>query len=116
MGYQVYLFRKEVKEQHKTDLSFLENEDLIVKFTKEQFISLKNRLLKYGYEIEREQADVITFNKGTLGIEVRLTLSSVSFSSGFSEEGVFEISITASEFTDTSDFVKLDMQHGWEEL
>lgn len=118
MSYHVYLFRKEVKEQND-GLDFLENDKLVIDFTDKQFEQLKNRLVKYGFQIENEKPDLINFNfkGGQYGISVMLTKSQLSFSSGFSENGIFEIGMTASEFTDTGEFVKLDPQEGkWEEL
>lgn len=118
MSYDIHLFRKEVKEQN-LKFDFLENEELVLDFTGEQFENLKKRLVKYGYQIENEQADSIFLNYkgGQLGIRVSLTKSQVSFSSGFSQDGIFEIGMTASEFTDTEEFVKLDLQAGgWEEI
>ncbi|WP_052598687.1 hypothetical protein [Aureispira sp. CCB-QB1] len=118
MSYHVYLFRKEVKEQN-TGFEFLENENLVLNFTAEQFISLKERLLRYQFQIEKETADSIEFNfkGGQYGIVAILTKSQLSFSSGFSEDGIFEIGMTASEFTDTGDFAKFDPQLGeWEEI
>ena len=116
MGYHVYLFRKEVREQNK-DLEFLENDDLILPFTEEQFNKLKARLLRYGYQVETETGDVVTFNYkgGQLGISVMLSKRQLSFSSSFDQNGIFEISQTASEFVD-EEFSKLDPEDGqWEE-
>ncbi len=117
MSYSVLLFRKEVKDQNK-GFEFLEDDARIPDFTDEQFEKLKQRLLSYKFEIEQEDKDAIVFNfKGGLyGIQVTLYRNQVSFHSGFNEHGVFEISQTASEFTDTGEFAKLDMQEGkWEE-
>lgn len=117
MSYSVVLFRKEVKEQNK-GFEFLEDEALIPNFTDEQFEKLKKRLLAYKFEIERENKDSIEFNfkGGQFGIEVTLYRNQLSFRSGFNEHGVFEITQTASEFTDSGEFAKLDMQEGkWEE-
>jgi len=116
MSYHVYLFRKEVKEQN-SGFEFLENDELITKFTAEQFENLKNRLLRYNFQIEGKTQDTIefNFNGGQLGITVLLTKSQLSFSSGFSTSGIAEISLTAAEFTDTGEFAKLDPQRGeWE--
>ena len=117
MGYTVYVFRKEVKENNE-DLSFLENGNLITPFSNEQFISLKERLLRYGYEIENSTEETVTFNfkGGQLGISAMLTKNQLSFSSGFTENGVAEISLTASEIIDSGDLVKYDPQDGqWEQ-
>ncbi len=116
MSYHIYLFRKEVKEQN-IGFEFLEKEELILDFTNEQFEKLKTRLENYGFQIENEQAGSINFNfkGGQDGISVWLTKSQLSFSSGFSQNGIFEIGMAASEFTDTGEFAKLDPQEGkWE--
>jgi len=113
MAYHIYLLRKEVKEQN-TNFDFLENEDLITKFTNEQFEKLKQRLISYKFEIENEKSNSVTFNfqGGQLGISVLLTKSQLAFSSGFTENGIFEICMTASEFTDTGEFEVFNPQLG----
>jgi len=116
MSYTIYLFRKEVKEKNTT-LEFLENDKLVTKFSDEQFLSLKKRLGIYGFEIESDQKDTVSFRfkDKALAIQALLTKSQLSFSSGFSEEAIFEISMTASEFTDSGDYVVFDLQEGaWE--
>lgn len=116
MGYHVYIFRKEVRDQNK-DLEFLENDDLVLPFTDEQFNKLKTRLVRYGYQVETETSDTVTFNYkgGQKGINAMLSKKQLSFSSGFDQNGIFEISQTASEFTG-GEFCKLDPQDGqWEE-
>jgi len=116
MSYDIYLFRKEVKEQNE-GLEFLEDESLFIKFTEEQFEYLKKRLINYGFQILHEQADSIQYNfKGEeLGILALLTEAQLSFSSVLSSDAVFEISMTASEFTDTGEFAVLNPQEGtWE--
>jgi len=118
MGYHVYLFRKEVKDNNQ-DLEFLENDELITPFTDIQFNNLKERLLKYGYQVEREADGSVIFNfkGGQGGIKATLTKKQLSFSSGFDQDDIFEISQTASEFTDNGDFKKFDPQDGqWEEI
>jgi hypothetical protein len=118
MGYHVYLFRKEVKEQNPKSFRFLENDNLITPFTDEQFEKLKARLTRYGYQIETESPGEITFNfkGGKFGITARLSRQQLSFSSGFEQNGVAEISLTASEFAG-GEFQKLDPQDGgWEEI
>jgi hypothetical protein len=117
MSYDVLLLRKEVKELNSA-LDFLENPELIPHFTLNQYSRLKNFLIQFGYHIENEQAGVITFNfKGGLyGITAALFSNQLSLKcAGFSEEGIFEISQTASELTD-NEIVKLDLQTGsWEQ-
>ncbi|MBA4145097.1 MAG: hypothetical protein DI538_08525 [Azospira oryzae] len=116
MSYTISLFRKEVKEQNQ-GFDFLEDQSKIPDFTAEQFQKLKRRLLTYKFEIETETNDYIVFNfkGGQFGIQVTLFSNQLSFSSGFNEDGIFEIAQTASEFTDSGEFAKLDMQEGkWE--
>ncbi len=116
MSYSVYLFRKEVKEQN-SDLEFLEDENLVVPFTDEQIESLKASLLRYGYQVEDSDGNTISFNYkgGRDNIKVLLTKKQLAFSSGFSEDGIFEISQTASELADNEEFAKFDPQNGeWE--
>ncbi len=51
--------------------------------------------------------------KNDEGVSALLTSSALYFSA--TGEGVFEISMTASEFTDSGEFVKYDPQNGrWE--
>ena len=114
MSYNISLYRKENKEQND-GYEFLENDDLIIPFTNKQFEALKNRLLKCGFKIGTEQPDRVTFS-WIRNIEALLTKTGLFFSSGFSVEAIFEISLKASEFTDTGEFAKLDWQQGgWEE-
>jgi hypothetical protein len=118
MSYSVQLYRKEVKDkqlQSKDDSFFEKNENLIP-FTKEQKDYLTTRLSKYGYTIEKENEYGIHFSfKDDDGISVLLGNSGLYFSS--TGEGIFEISMTASEFTDTDEFSKYDPQDGsWEEI
>jgi len=118
MSYHIYLFRKEVKEQN-TNFDFLENDELLTKFTEGQFEKLKQRLLVYKFEIENESKSSIIFNfqGGQLGISVLLTKSQLAFSSGFTENGIFEICMTASEFTDNGEFEVFNPQLGkWDEV
>jgi len=52
-----------------------------------------------------------------MGINAHLTKQQLSFSSGFDQNGIFEIAQTASEFADSGEFKKLDPQDGqWEEI
>ena len=111
MSYQIYLFRKEVKEQNQ-DFEFLENDDLILDFSKEQFENLKERILKYKYKIESENASQIRFKHPENNAIAILMKNQLSFSSGFSVRDIFEIEMTASEFTDTGEFAKLNPQKG----
>lgn len=116
MSYNVQLYRNEVKEKELNDRNadFFENEDNLLSFTPTQKASLTERLLKYGYVIEKEAKDMVAFrNENEDDASALLTDRALYFSA--SGEGIFEISMTASEFTDTGEFVKYDPQAGgWE--
>lgn len=117
MSYNVQLYRKEVKEKQLASGSdvFFENEKNLIPFTEEQFETLKERLQDYGYSIEKEGKDIHFNFEADDSINVLLTKHGLYFSA--SGEGIFEIGMTASEFTDTDEFAKYDPQEGgWEEL
>jgi hypothetical protein len=116
MSYDIQLYRKEVKEKEALSNSedFFENENNFVTFTSDQKVYLKNRLLRYGYFVESEKDGDTRFGfKDGNGISVLLTDNCLYFSS--TGEGIFEIGMTASEFTDSGEFAKYDPQdNGWE--
>lgn len=118
MSYAVHLFRIEVREKYASsqDDDFFEKEENLVPFTPSQKEALKNRLLQYNYSLEKEDGTALQFSfPDDEGIEVLLTDSGLYFSAG--GEGIFEIGMTASEFTDSGDFAKYDPQQGgWEEM
>lgn len=118
MSYDVMLYRKEVKDLQiaSNDDDFFEKNENIVPFTKEQREQLIARLISYKYSIEKNDKYGIHWRfEEDETIEVLLTDSCLYFSS--TGEGIFEISMTASEFTDTGEFVKYDPQNeGWEEI
>ena len=93
MGYDIYLYRKEVKGKFPSDFEFMENEELIEPFSIHQFNTLKATLLACGYQIENESEKYVSFNyKGSEhGIIVNLSEKVLFFSSGFSEEAITEI-------------------------
>lgn len=116
MSYDIFLFKKAAKEQKK-GLEILEEENPIWDFSQEQFEGLKERLLIYSFQIESEKPSVIFFNfKGDqFGIRATLCKSNLAFSSDFSQEGIFEICMTAAEFTDNGEFAVFNPQQGgWE--
>ncbi|MEN9610527.1 MAG: hypothetical protein RLZZ628_1341 [Bacteroidota bacterium] len=119
MGYHVYLFRGEVKQKYATvkDGSFLEEDTTFLPFTEKQRAYLKNDLLRRGYYIESENDFEVNFDfKGT-SILAMLTRTGLYFSSGYNHNDVFEIRMTASEFTGDGEFEKYDPQYeGWEEI
>jgi hypothetical protein len=115
MGYNIQLCRKEVMQEHKSmaDGYIFENEKNLLPFTEVQKNYLKNRLLKYGYFIKKEGKKGVQLGHKEGKMTCLLTNHVLHFSSTFSE--LFEISMTASEFTDTDEFAKYDPQSGgWE--
>jgi hypothetical protein len=123
MSYDVALYRREVQEKHDQNPheSFFEDEANILPFTPEQHQRLHERLLIYGYEEVSRQPDHIEYllNRGddppilAMLFNGLLALT-VSPASG---EDIFDIGMTASEFTDDGDFAKYDSQLGdWERI
>ncbi|MDF2457474.1 MAG: hypothetical protein K0R51_3467 [Cytophagaceae bacterium] len=117
MSYDIQLYRTETKkrEQQLKDERFFENENNLEPFTKQQYEELQERLLTYDYVLESESENGLAFKHAYYPIEASLTNRGLYFTSGFNEECIFEAGMTASEFTDTGDFVKYDPQSdGWE--
>lgn len=118
MSYDIHVYRKEVKEieQLSVDKDFFEKKENLLPFTDKQKEYLISRLLKYQYIIDREGEYGVHFKfSEDEGINVLLSDYALYFSS--TGEGIFEISMTASEFTDTGEYAKYDPQNnGWEEL
>ncbi len=117
MSYDISLYRVETKENYNSnDDSFFENEANFVPFTEKQLLELKERLLRYDYEVTREDDFGIHFSNqdedyGT----VLLTQRALYFTASFNEDSIFEVAMTASEFTDTGEYAKYDSQNGWED-
>jgi len=118
MSYDVYLFSKKIKNEPVPE-NFLENKNALPFFSEEQYNGLKDRLILYNYVILNENKDEILFthiNKDS-GILVRLTKNYIYFSASLNEENIFEIGMTAVEFTDKGEFIKFDPQTGsWDEF
>jgi hypothetical protein len=118
MSYDISLYRIETKEKEEktNDENFFENEENLVSFTAQQFQELKERLLKYDYELTNEDEFGLHFyhpdeDFGT----ALLTKKALYFTAFFNETSVFEVGMTASEFTDTGEYAKYDFQIGeWE--
>jgi len=118
MEYHVYLIKRDSKIKNK-NFDFLSDETLLLPFTDEQFNQLKERLLKYGYQTKKTELNSITFNfkDDQYGIVAILTTYKLFFSSDTSQNGIFEISQTASECIDTGEYTKFDPQDGqWEDI
>jgi len=119
MSYDIQLFRTETKarEQEMNDEAFFENEKNLEPFTKEQHEELKERLSDYDYILQSESDAGLEFKNQHYSIDALLTDRGLYFTASFDEESIFEAGMTASEFTDTGDFVKYDPQNeGWEEI
>ncbi len=119
MSYDIQLYRKEVKEVEiaSEDENFFDGEANLLPFTAEQISRLKDRLLKYGYEFDgdRNGYTSYTFKDKSQNVSAMLTKKGLYFNA--SGEGIFEISMTSSEFTDSGEFAKYDPQNnGWEEI
>lgn len=103
--------------EHSNDEDFFEHVENFTLFSETQFEALKTRLLRYDYEIIRTVEDALHFKKSDdeSSAVAYLTRYALYFSAGFNPEDSFEISMTASEFTDTGEFAKYDPQLGiWE--
>lgn len=118
MSYDIQIFRSEtkVKEQQSGSDDFFDNADNLVPFTDEQFKELKNRLLDYDYELTNEDKSGLHFSNEEYGILALLTHRGLYFQTSGDEDDIFEMGMTASEFTDSGTFAKYDPQaDGWEE-
>ena len=120
MGYNIDLYRREVKEK-EIELAiedFFEHDEFLLPFTAEQRQGLHERLLRYGYVVA---GGISSHTEYTIpdhpSILVTLMDCGLFFQlSGADEEAFFEAGMTASEFTDTGEFAKYDLQNGgWEE-
>lgn len=119
MSYDVQLYRIEtkVREQKSGDESFFENEHNLEPFSPQQMQELTERLEQYNYRLTNEDKDGKHFeHEDDHGISVLLTNRAVYFQTSGGEDGIFEIGMTSSEFTDTDEYAKYDPQNdGWEE-
>lgn len=118
MSYAISLFsvKTKQKEQQSAQPDFFEKEENLEKFTPEQQSELENRLLKYQYKPVGNNSDGKRFEHADFG-EAFLTDSALYFSTSNDFDCIFEVGMTASEFTDTGEFAKYDVQAGgWEEI
>lgn len=119
MSHSIHLYRIETKEleTESRDENFFENENNLEPFTPEQHEYLTQRLLAYEYTLSIENANGLQFEHSEYSIIAQLTARGLYFSAGFEGDRIFEAGMTASEFTDTGEFVKYDPQNnGWEEI
>ncbi|MDQ0594828.1 hypothetical protein QFZ37_003197 [Chryseobacterium ginsenosidimutans] len=118
MSYDISLYRIETKEKEviTDDENFFENEENLIPFTEQQFQELNDRLASYGYEFSGENDYGLQFNhqdedRGT----ALLTKEALFFRASWTNNSIFEVGMTASEFTDSGEYAKYDFQNGeWE--
>ncbi|TWH98765.1 hypothetical protein IQ05_03221 [Flavobacterium tiangeerense] len=118
MSNNIQLHRKETKDKFDTYATddFFENEENLEKFSQEQKQQLFDRLVRYGYAVETEKENETTFGfKNDKTVRALLTENGLYLTAS-GVDGIFEINMTASEFTDTGEFLKYDPQDAeWEE-
>ena len=116
MSYDLKIFRNEVR-LNSNSLDFLDSEENVLQFTDQQTQILKKRLKHYKYQLESKNDLVEEYNYdgGKMGISAFLTNNCLTLKcSGGSQDGLFEILQTASEFSD-GDLSVLNLQEGtWE--
>ena len=118
MSYTISLFTVGTKqrERQSAQLDFFEKDENLEKFTPKQQSELENRLLKYRYTPVGNNGDGKIFEHPDFG-EAFLTDSALYFLTSDDFDCIFEVEMTASEFTDTGEFAKYDVQKGcWEEV
>lgn len=118
MSYDISIYRIETKEKEEStdDENFFENEENLVAFSEQQSQELKDRLIIYGYQLAEENDHGLSFihqdeDYGT----ALLTREALFFRASSSKDSIFEVRMTASEFTDSGEYAKYDIQNGgWE--
>ena len=118
MSYDISIYRIETKQKEEVtdDENFFENEGNLFAFTEQQFQGLKERLSSYGYEFLEENEYGLSFShqdedRGT----AFLTKEALFFKVSWNKNSIFEVGMTASEFTDSGEYAKYDFQNGeWE--
>jgi hypothetical protein len=119
MSYDVQLFSRQTREreQKNNDENFFDNEENLVPFTKHEHEVLTSRLFNCDYALKTENQIGKVFAHTEFSISVLLTDRGLYFTASWNEESIFEAGMTASEFTDTGEFVKYDPQQGgWEDI
>ena len=118
MSYTIslYTINTKQKEQELEQPDFFEKEENLEKFTPGQQTQLEECLLKYEYRQIGNTSDGKIFEHADFG-QALLTDSGLYFSTSNDFDCIFEVGMTASEFTDTGEFAKYDVQAGgWEEI
>jgi hypothetical protein len=125
MGYDILLVRREVKQKVISDNfifgEILETNDseVILNFTENQLAKLQRRLKSYNFINDGAETLPISykFKEEKHGISATLYANQLAFSSGFSQDAVFEILQTASEFCDDDNFAFYNFQDGsWTDI
>jgi len=119
MSYDIGIYRIEtkIKEQESKQKDFFEDEKNLIPFSKEQKESLIQRLFKYNFNKTNENNFGIEFLNTEYETLALLTKTTLYFQASWNEESIFEVGMTASEFTDTGEYAKYDPQNGeWEEI
>ncbi|MDR3220553.1 MAG: hypothetical protein LBU46_00890, partial [Candidatus Accumulibacter sp.] len=99
------------------DPNFFDDENNLEPFTGQQIERLRKRLAAYHYEFQHRDDCGEHFHNPENGTFALLTGKGLYFTAGFNEDEIFEVGMTASEFTDTGEFAKYDPQNdGWEEI
>ncbi|AFK01839.1 hypothetical protein Emtol_0686 [Emticicia oligotrophica DSM 17448] len=113
---QVYTAQTMVAEMEAESEEFFDNDKNLIPFTEKQKATLKERLIKFGFELAKEDKKGISFkNEQFEGMRAILTNGGLYIRSSFDD--AFEIGMLASELTDTGEFAKYDPQaDGWEVL
>lgn len=118
MSYDIALYRIETKEkEEKSDnQNFFDEKEQLIPYTEQQLEELKARLIDYDYELSREDEFGLHFEHDDEDFGTALlTKEALYFTASWSENSIFEVGMTASEFTDTGEFAKYDFQNGeWE--
>lgn len=114
MSYDIQLYRKETKDrqQQSQDENFFDSESNLVPFNEEQLESLKESLEDYEYELVNDKPGQWEYQHTEFSITALLTRKGLYFAAAFNEDAIFEAGMTASELTDTDEFVKYDPQNG----
>lgn len=118
MSYTIslYTINTKQKEQELDQSDFFEKEENLEKFTQDQQSQLEDRLLKYEYKHVGNTKDGKRFEHADFG-QALLTDRGLYFSTSNDFDCIFEVGMTASEFTDTGEFAKYDAHAGgWEEI
>ncbi len=119
--YHVSLYCHEVKVKHRasgdTVSDFFSNADNLLPFTSAQKAELKRVLLHKHYSVVQEREKMIFFKYKNEGVVAVLNDFLLHFIATWDDNNIFEIRMTASEFTGDDEFAKYDPQNGgWEEI